>query len=266
MNRLSRLETMRALTLLGAATCSFPAALAGQVEAGDRRAIHNLAGVVTDSSTGDPVPGVRVSVAGREHAVTGPDGTFELAVGGAPSIPVVLTFRRIGYEQLTRDVQVGTDQSPGPLTVSLSPLPVELVEIIVEGEPVPAKLLEFYARMERGWGDFLTEEDLDRLSAQNVMDVVSSVPGINYLSAGGANTAGSAGRIVFSRARCRVPTVYLDGQIFLDPSNPFATTADLLAVNVSDVAAVEIYNGASQVPIEFNRTGSACGVIVIWTK
>ena len=113
-------------------------------------------------------------------------------------------------------------------------------------------------RRERGWGRFLTEADIERVVATNVIEVVLSVPGINYIPPHGPNTVGRVGSIVFSRGRCARPAVYLDGLIF--------RAEDLLSVSTANVAAVELYNGPSEVPVEFNRTGSACGVIVIWTK
>ena len=104
----------------------------------------------------------------------------------------------------------------------------------------------------------MTEEDIERLVAADVIAVVRSVPGINYIPPHGPNTVGRVGTIVFSRARCGPPAVYLDGLPF--------RAEDLLSVSTANVAAVELYNGPSEVPVEFKRTGSACGVIVIWTK
>jgi hypothetical protein len=32
------------------------------------------------------------------------------------------------------------------------------------------------------------------------------------------------------------------------------------------VAGIELYTGPATVPPEFNATGSACGVVAVWTK
>jgi hypothetical protein len=32
------------------------------------------------------------------------------------------------------------------------------------------------------------------------------------------------------------------------------------------VAGIEVYNSPAEIPSMFNMTGSACGVIVVWTK
>jgi hypothetical protein len=242
---------------------------------GDRSGVpvsRGLAGVVADSVTGEPIAAVLVSVNGRTQTMTGPDGAFHMALDERRGERDVVTFRRVGYRPVTKEIWVDADQATVFLPVSLAPLPVELAEIVVEGESrvVPAKLAGFYARRERGWGDFLTEEDIERLNTQNVLDVVQRVPGINYYPPSGANVVGSVGYIEFSRASlsCKggrlPPAVYVDGLLFVAPD--WRNADGLLTLAVIDVAAMEFYNGPSQVPPEFNRTGSACGVIVIWTK
>ena len=240
--------------------------LVRELEDGSNRSVlRGLAGVVTDSATGEPIAAVRVSVNGRERTVTAEDGSFDVAVAEERSRVDVVTFRRIGYEPLTRDVAVDAAQPAVFLPVALSPIPVELAELIIEGEPawVRAKLemVGFYDRMEQGWGDFLTEADIERLVATDMIEVVRSVPGVNYIPPSGANTVGRVGLIRFFRAPPLCggvqPAVYLDGFLF--------RAEDLLSVFTANVAAVELYIGLS-VPIEFNRTGSACGVILIWTK
>ena len=34
----------------------------------------------------------------------------------------------------------------------------------------------------------------------------------------------------------------------------------------SDVEGIEVYKGAATIPVELNGTGSACGVVSIWTR
>jgi len=38
------------------------------------------------------------------------------------------------------------------------------------------------------------------------------------------------------------------------------------ALWVDRLDAIESYSNAARVPIEFNATGSECGVIAVWTK
>ena len=247
--------------------------VSGLEDQSDRLVVRGFAGVVTDSVSGEPIAQVLVSVNGEQMAVTAADGTFDIAVDVPGADPDMITFRRIGYVEVTREVRVGGDRPTVFLPVSLPPLPVELAEIVVEGERVlvSAKLKNtgFYERRERGRGRFLTEEDLDRFAPRVVTDVVQRVSGINYFPPSRGNV-GLVGYIEFSRASlpCKMgrspPTVYVDGFLLIDAF--YNNVNDLLTLDVSNVAAMEFYNGASEVPPEFNRMGSACGVIVIWTK
>jgi hypothetical protein len=41
---------------------------------------------------------------------------------------------------------------------------------------------------------------------------------------------------------------------------------DLSSVRAYELAAVEVYRSAGEVPAEFNRTNSACGVLVLWSN
>jgi hypothetical protein len=37
-------------------------------------------------------------------------------------------------------------------------------------------------------------------------------------------------------------------------------------IAVEDIAAIEVYKGPAQIPVEFNAFGEECGVISIWTR
>lgn len=145
--------------------------------------LRRFTGIVTDSVSGESIARVSVSINGEQKAVTAPDGTFDFAVPIPGADPDMITFRRIGYAEWTGEVRVG-DRPAVFLPVSLSPLPVGLAEIIVEGERVlvsaKLKLSGFYWRREREQGRFITEEDIDKMVAQRVTDVFQRVPGINY--------------------------------------------------------------------------------------
>jgi hypothetical protein len=58
------------------------------------------------------------------------------------------------------------------------------------------------------------------------------------------------------------PLYFLDGR--------YIGKADRLDVDqvlsVNEIEAVEAYASAASMPVEFNYTGSACGVIAFWTR
>jgi hypothetical protein len=41
---------------------------------------------------------------------------------------------------------------------------------------------------------------------------------------------------------------------------------DVNSIDPAQVSAIEFYAGAAQMPAQYNRTGSACGALLIWTK
>jgi hypothetical protein len=59
--------------------------------------------------------------------------------------------------------------------------------------------------------------------------------------------------------------VYLDGVLMngsKQPTEPF----DLSTVAPEQLEAVEWYASPSQTPLQYGRSGSQCGVLVLWTR
>lgn len=48
-----------------------------------------------------------------------------------------------------------------------------------------------------------------------------------------------------------------------DGDGPVPNIDDFLTDRVE---AIEVYRGAGEAPVEFNATGSLCGVLIIWTR
>jgi hypothetical protein len=223
-----------------------------------------LDGLVTDRETGLPLDGTSVVLNGVDSTVTRDDGTFDLLdvewVLGVNH----LQFRRYGYESGAWELWLDEDDDDVSISVTLSQLAVALEEVQVGGvyTAVPAKLVGFYRRREQGRGHFLGPDELERISAVTFMDVLRRIPGITVTRPG--SQFGTNEYIQFSSASamCRSlmqqPQVYVDGTL-LDVDY-------LISLEVRDMAAVETYNGASEMPPEYNRTGTDCGLILVWTK
>jgi hypothetical protein len=224
-----------------------------------------LSGIVSDRETGEPLEAALVILNGADTVGTRADGTFDMVDVAVPVGTNYVTFRRRGYEPIGLDLMVDEDDSDVTLSVDLSPLAVGLEEIVVAGEhiAVPEKLVEFFRRRERGRGQFLGPDEIERSRGLRITDLIRRVRGVDVLRPG-SNTAGVNEYFLFSKASalCRSllqqPVVYVDGLLF--------DIDQLLSFHVEDLAALEIYNGASEVPPEFNRTGSDCGVIVLWSR
>ena len=123
----------------------------------------------------------------------------------------------------------------------------------------------FYERRERGSGDFFTRLEIEERNPVEFTDLLRRVPGV-VLTQNGFSV-----QIRFSRAMrglgggggCSSPLIYLDGA-FIGGAGDYVNLDNL--VRPDQVEGIEVYKGPSQVPPQFNMTGSACGVIVIWTR
>lgn len=137
-----------------------PSTVATASEVAETRA--TLRGVVKSAETGDPVAGARVRLLGvNEERITSGDGTFLIA--GLPSGPHKIVTEHLGMSSDTAEVVLNT----GTISVALFTLetdPVELPELRVEVDRTLGnlRLAGFYERLDRGMGDFITREDLER--------------------------------------------------------------------------------------------------------
>ena len=117
-----------------------------------------IEGTIADDGTGAPVEGATVRLAdsagSARETITGPDGAFTFAqvAPGAYTLGV----RRLGYEVLSIPLEIGPG-APPQLDVRLQPraIPLDPLEVGVEGRAPRLVESGFYDRMEEGWGVFL---------------------------------------------------------------------------------------------------------------
>jgi hypothetical protein len=225
-----------------------------------------LSGVITDRATGAPVQGALVTLNQHDSVRAREDGTFEVARPVWASGANVLRVQHEEYEEAVHEIWIDDTEQHVGLGVGLRQLETDsagVMALVQEDTPRSTKLQGFYERRRRGPGRFFDSNDLERISAARIVDILRRAPGVQLVRPG-ASTAGVTELISFTgaSAMCRAysqqPLVYVDGVLF--------DVDGLLSLQAENVAAMELYNGASEVPALFNRTGSDCGVIVIWTK
>ncbi len=217
----------------------------------------------TDATSGRAVEGVVVSV-GR-HVVGYGD-----RAGHFRSDSVRLrsgeewSFRRLGYQPLVLELWPAEGQSAVELGIKLKPIAITLGPVIVEGDvsrTLTPWMKDFEQRRHREPGTFLTQEDALKHRA--------SLTALNLLSWAGVEVGGD----VLSSRSLRVwggcpwrgggpPVVFLDG-VRLEEQSAIEW---LDMYSPEQVAGVEVYNSPAKIPPMFNATGSACGVIAVWTK
>lgn len=228
-----------------------------------------LTGRVLEGGSGQPVEGAGVELNGNVVAVSGGDGRFR-----ASRVPIIwgsnqIQVSRLSYLNETSDLWIADPNETIDLSITLHPEPIEVGGVVVEGDRrrrlFERRMRPFYERRERGSGDFFTRSEIEERSPVEFTDLLRHLPGV-VLTQNDFSV-----QIRFSRAMrslgggtgCSSPLIFLDGAL-IGGAGDYVNLDNL--VRPDQVEGIEVYKGPSQVPPQFNMTGSACGVIVIWTR
>ena len=253
-----------------------PAAVAlALLAAAQPLAAQTIRGKVVDARTGEAVPAAAVAALTREgrgagQARTGADGTFVLPLRAAGEMR--LRVERTGYRPTLTDSMSVAARETIEVEVSISTAPLTLAPLRVTArvEPPHRRSLEMagvYDRERMGQGRRLFREDIERQPNMNTTQILSRVVGTTVIR------NGMLEYIVFSRSSVSgamrrqgagycLPNLYVDGARMA-----YGGRADLNSVvSPSQIEAVELYSSAANIPVQYNGVGSACGVILIWTR
>jgi len=229
---------------------------------------QEVQGVVIDRQTGERVRGASVmlldttffAVAGTS---TNNNGAFSLE-SPRPGSFFVLT-ESLGYRP-TMDGILDMDEG-GFVSVEiyLDPKPIELDSLKIAVERVTTyQVLEtagFHERVQTGFGHFITPEEIRRRNPRYMYDLLRNTPGVRVVGAGMDNTQIEFTNVVNAGSATCSPSVYVDGML---ANTEFGGLESV--VSVDQIAGVEVYTRASSVPIQWGGLGSACGVLLIWTR
>lgn len=222
---------------------------------------HRILGVF--NTEGKPMEGVEVTdLKSGTTALTTSTGTVTLAYlpeGGSD-----VRVRQVGYVPVTQFVRIGPADTT-PVTVILISSATILPTVVSRDSlrPVSPGLRDFEARRRLGRGHFITERELRKSDNREMANVVRTIPGVVVSCAKGFphDCHAVSGRAqtkyaISGGGQCQF-LLYVDGVRSME--------TDLNMLNVKDYAGIESYVG-SQVPMQYNATGSACGVLLFWTR
>src|SRR2546426_11182401 len=257
----SPLRKMRAALALGAGLallCACALAAAAQTTG-------TIRGKVTDATTGRPVDGAQLYVAGTDlGTLSNADGQYQFTVRAGT---VELRSRRVGYATATQQVTI----TPGEVTeanFSLKQAAIGLDVVVVTGtgaETEKRKLGNTVATI-LSPRDAPVTNFSEQLSARE--------PGVSVLPSGGLTGEGARIRIrgAASLSQPNEPIVYVDG-VRVDRSGGFGDfigtggggyPSRLDDINPEAIEHIEILKGAAAATLY--GTEASSGVIQIFTK
>jgi hypothetical protein len=252
-----------------------PAPLAAQTDLSEPERVERvervpgpfiLLGFVVDAESREPIRTATVALEGTRIGTTTDDrGRFRISPP-APGLQV-LQVRHIGFAP----ARVAVEAREGETTVvsiAVRVRPVPIAELRVRARSPLEPLPGFERRRSRGVGHLMTRADIEAQRPVRTTDIFNSVPGVvvvrSYL---GPVLRMRGAAPVFHRGtvyECQVQYL-IDGApaYAAHPSEPVMIDQ---IVRPIDIEALEIYRSSSEVPAEFRRAGSDCGVVVIWTR
>ena len=218
-----------------------------------------ISGTIRDSA-GVPIPGVEIVVL-QQRAVAHSDSLGAFRFADVQSGKRQLHFRRLGFEPKSMDAEVLTGATVA-LTIVLVPVATEIEGMTVEEMARRRQILsDFYDRKSRGFGHFITREQIEQRNPANLSDMMRMIPGARVIP----SRAGSTSTVRFNRA-LMAPGRDCPPQYYVDGVKTWNLNIDDIVP--TDVEGIEIYSGASTVPPQYNtKEGTTiCGVIIIWTR
>ena len=235
-----------------------------------------LTGTVRADSTGRPLPGVEVVIVGSQwRTLTDGSGRYWL-----PMLPAgrrLALFRSVGFRPVQEWVVLGSADTVWA-NAMLVPQTVRLDSIVVTASPDQPRGLGLEAFEERrrlGFGRFIDSATLRKNEHVPLVQMLGRLQGIEF-----ARVPGEKGQIAAKSARrhdgpCFMQVI-LDGVILYRSVAPAGVQinalsginppTDLQMFSVASLAAVEVYRGAAETPIEFGGSGAGCGTVVLWTR
>ena len=175
-----------------------------------------------------------------------PDGKFELTVRKVGYHPAVVPFTMLA----------GATDS---IRVVMAEVIVELDGVRISAARHPF-IQSFDRRRAQGLGTFITPGEIEGRRASVASDIFRQVPVVRLVHT--PTGFGIRFPTILSMRRSAedcVPMIWVDGQR--------APGLEIDEIRSGDIAAIEIYRGASTVPMDFATGGrTQCGAVVIWTK
>ena len=230
-------------------------------------------GILLDAANGQPIVSGTVTISanrGRWQRSIASDSLGRWEFEDVSAGPYRLRARRVGYREATGQLGLSADSLVEvEMRLAAASVVMEPVTVVTRStRDVSPVLRGFYDRMQRGFGRYITREEIEARHAVYVADVLRHIPNLRGTAGrmGGSNggfTHGSSGD------RCTM-VFFLDGLQLNQPAIAGRYTQRDFSiddyVSAEEVEGIEIYRGESDTPAEFVTRWVQCGTVVIWTR
>lgn len=221
------------------------------------------------NAQGVAIPGAEVWIDGTDRRVVSND-SGEYRLDAAASGRAKLMVRRVGFRPDSRRLTL----SPGDrksVLFTLDGLVDELEAVVVTArEGANGRMREFWARRMVGIGVFITRAEIERRHPPQTADLFRGVMGLRVIARGGG---GESTRLVSGRqsisASPRANSAASSGcmlQYYVDGLFMAPGTFTVDDISPSQIEAIEVFRGPSEVPARFRGRETGCGLVAIWTR
>lgn len=225
--------------------------------AAQQRNRSSLEVVVLENGSNRPVSGARVHVSGVAPAITDAEGRAQIA--DVPRGARMVTISRIGYDSERVTVEFAREAVQAEVELRQQPIELAGLRVTSWGRSSNLRNRGYYDRERIGHGVFVNRDEIQKRNLSRMLDLFRQVRGfqVSY------NMKGEP-YLESARGPCKTPPLFfMDGMRVHDVSGR-GDLSDF--VSPDEVEAIEAYTGAATIPAQYNPTGAACGVILIWTR
>lgn len=267
------LRSVQALPCIVALTMFVPGSLAtaqsisGRITMGTSGLAVRGGSVILVDLSGHPRMAARSDSTGW-YRITAPSaGTYKLRVQGADGLVQVeteqITLAAGGFSELNVALPLST--------AALDTVRVSASRLIDAPPGNKTKYDAFYRRKELGFGQFLMRQDIEKTGMNQTSDVIRKVPGMLVSQSGtkvdiqskrcsGSSVPGGGNGGLGGFAK---PDKKLEPMLFVDGAR-VRDVESLNDIHPDQIEAIEVYQGAAEVPAE--AKGDACAAIFIWLR
>jgi hypothetical protein len=242
-----------------------------------------VTGTVTEDSA-RPVTGAIVEIKAINRSVTtNARGLYSLTVDRPGTY--LLEVRALGLSSASRALRVASgdtlrvDFALGPVAQELAPV------VVTEAEPQPTGIMRgFEERRRAGFGRFITRDMLAEREHDTVAGILRGIAGMRMVrrpsDCGGGFSAAtgrgiaavelspSTGTLVTCGGKPMAAACYMS--VYIDGVRLWAAGSrdppDFDQLRSFQYEGIEIYRGPSELPIQYQGTGAACGAILLWSR